>query len=590
MSTGPRQRSVSLIRRDENEFNMAALHDMSYSGLRRYIIVTLFCAAAVPLVLIGGGIYYEYRRTISEKIQAQLTTIVLQHKEGIEQFLLVTRTAVELVATLESRERLATEGILANIFAALQYEYDNAFEDLGVIDAAGNHLAYVGPYDLRDRNYSRAPWFLETMEKPVYISDVFLGFRRLPHFIIAVKKDDGDQAWILRATVNAAKFGFLVENVRLGRTGEAFIVNYEGRYQTRPRGGANVMDVMPEAGSTFLELAPFEGVKLREAANENRRILRAKTWLKNDSWMLIVQQDVDDAFAELFATRNRAIVVTFLGAVLVGVVAFATTGLLVRRIIKADQEKKILDEQLIQSQKLALIGEFSTGIAHEINNPLAVISEETGWMQDLLKRPGFQAISDLNEFTDSLREIGLQTRRCGEITHKLLRFARKMDFVTRDLDINLLIEEVIQMREREASYKSIFFHKNLAPDLPTVYSDAALLRQVLLNVVNNAIDAMPRGGRVFVETAYRRESDAVVVTIRDTGIGISPENLQKIFNPFFTTKPPGKGTGLGLSICHGIVEKLGGTISAASEPGWGTTFSIQIPAGQKKEESEHACT
>jgi two-component system, NtrC family, sensor kinase len=569
---------------------MATEQRKQYRGLRQYIVFILCVAAAIPLAVIGGGIYYEYRKSINEKVKAQLTAIVLQHKESIERFLSETSAAMRVVTDIESMQQISRQDDLKRVFNILQKEYSYAFEDMGVIDSKGNHIAYVGPYDLYGKNYSTAPWFKETMEKQIFISDVFLGFRQVPHFVIAVKKNEGISDWILRATVNAAKFGLLVEMVRLGRTGEAFIINKEGVYQTRSRVGGNVMD---KAESDFVDIVPFEGVRLWEVDRKGMHVLRAKTWMKDNTWMLIVQQDVDDAFAELYSTRNKAIVVFVLGAFLVGAVAFFTTKLLVRKIEKADIEKNLLDEQLIQSQKLASIGELSAGIAHEINNPLAVIGEEAGWMQDLMKRETFKDMKELDDFKDSLREIASQTGRCREITHKLLSFARKMDSVLKDVEINRLIDEVVSMREREASFSNISFTKHYQDNLPLVYSDPSLLRQVMLNLINNAIDALPKGGEISIETwinpdkgaihaGLSAQSEAVMIAVRDSGMGIPKENLTKIFDPFFTTKAPGKGTGLGLSICHGIIQKLGGNISVTSQVGKGTTFNIQIPIEQKK--------
>jgi len=569
---------------------MATESKNQYRELRQYIVIILCVAAAIPLAVIGGGIYYEYSKSLGEKVETQLTSIVLHHKESIERFLFETSAAMRVVTHLKPLEEISRKEVLQHVFNTLQEEYDHAFEDMGVIDSRGNHIAYIGPYDLHDRNYSTAPWFKETMEKKIFISDVFLGFRQTPHFIIAVKQEEGDDAWILRATVNAAKFGHLVENVRLGRTGEAFIINKEGVYQTMSRMGGNIMD---RTGPDFVDVISFEGVKMWEVDRKGLRILRAKTWMKDNTWMLVVQQDVDDAFAELHSTRNRAIVVFVLSALLVGAVAFFTTKLLVRKIEKADREKCYLDEQLIQSQKLASIGELSAGIAHEVNNPLAVIGEEAGWMQDLMKRDSLKDIKELDEFKDSLREIGVQTGRCKEITHKLLSFARKMDSVLKDVDANKLIDEVISMREREASYSNIAFVEEYQENLPLVYSDPSLLRQVMLNLINNAIDALPKGGEITIETRASIDEaavqtgmdtapDGIVIAVRDTGIGIPKESLNRIFDPFFTTKAPGKGTGLGLSICHGIIEKLGGTISVASQVGKGTTFTIKIPIEQRK--------
>lgn len=563
-----------------------------YRELRRYIVLILCVAAAVPLALIGGGIYYEYSKSLSEKVKENFTGIVVQHKQSIEKFLSETTSAMKLIANLEPLERISQKEYLTNIFMSLQKEYDHAFEDLGVIDSRGDHIAYVGPYDLRDKNYASSPWFRETLDRGLFISDVFLGFRKFPHFIIACRQGEGEGAWILRATVNAAKFADLVENVRLGRTGGAFIINREGFYQSRSWTGGNVME---KADADFVNIATFGGVRFSEGDRRGRQVIRVKTWLKDNNWLLVVQQDVDDAFSELYTTRNRAIVVFILGAILISAVSFFTTKLLVRKIENADRGKKLLDEQLIQSQKLASIGELSAGVAHEINNPLAVIGEEAGWLQDLLRRDSLKDNPELAEFHDSLREIRVQTGRCKEITHKLLSFARKMESVLKDVDLNKLIEEVISMREREASFLNIVFVKKFQGNLSVIYSDPSLIRQVLLNFINNAMDAMPKGGEITIETFDNKSIDnfgnvpvphsaegVVVINIRDTGHGIPKENMSKLFDPFFTTKDPGKGTGLGLSICHGIIEKLGGTISVVSHVGEGTTFTIQIPIEHNK--------
>jgi len=551
----------------------------SYQGLKRYIVFILCLAAALPLGIIGGTLYYQYQSSLSQKVTSQLVSICRQHKESIERFLLETSSALRVVTQLESLERITQKDALQRTFNILQREYNNAFEDIGVIDAQGSHIAYVGPFDLLGKNYLNAAWFRETLDRKIFISDVFLGLRQVPHFIIAVAHGSGQQAWILRATVNAAKFGAIVENVRLGRTGEAFIVSREGFYQTRSRTGGQVMEQLK---SKALDLSFFEGVKFWNVKDESgRKVLRAKSWMKDNSWLLVVQQDVDDAFGELYATRNMAILIFILGACLIGLVTFFTTRLLVRRIESTDKARKALDEQLIQSQKLASIGELSAGIAHEINNPLAVIGEEAGWMQDLLKRENLKDLKELDDFKDSLREISQQAGRCKEITHKLLSFARKMESVIKDVDLNKLIEDVLAMRERDATYSNIDLVKQFHPHLPMIYSDPSLLRQVLLNLVNNAMDAIQKGGKITVTTDIG-EGDSVEIRVSDTGTGIPQENLSKIFDPFFTTKPPGKGTGLGLSICHGIIDKLGGSISVTSQVGKGTTFSIKLPLEKAK--------
>jgi len=266
----------------------------------------------------------------------------------------------------------------------------------------------------------------------------------------------------------------------------------------------------------------------------------------------------------------------FAGGLLPALVSFLGTRELLGKVRKANEQKSSLDEQLIQSQKFAAIGELSSGIAHEINNPLAIIGQESEWGIHLLQSDERRDFKQVNELTDSLREITLQVNRCKEITHRLLNFARKMETLLQRVDVNRLIEDMTKWVERETKQHDIHIVRRFQKDLPQVVTDAPLLRQVILNLLDNAAYAIQKDGAITLTTRLA-DHGQVEIIVTDTGSGISKENLGKIFDPFFTTKPPGKGTGLGLSICHRIINKLGGHISVTSEPGHGTTFTIRLP-------------
>jgi len=250
-----------------------------------------------------------------------------------------------------------------------------------------------------------------------------------------------------------------------------------------------------------------------------------------------------------------------------------------QQIRAAGELKERLDRQLIQAQKLASIGELSSGIAHEINNPLAVIAREVEWVQSILKDEDLSERKSLDDIEDSLREINRQVDRCQEITYKLLDFARKQEPLLQSLNVNALMEDMVKLVEKVTTKKKVRFVRDYREDLPLLHTDGPLLRQVFLNLLNNAVYAVEDQGTVAVAT--RLEDDGrVTVTVSDDGCGIPPENLNRVFDPFFTTKPQGKGTGLGLSLCHGIVSKLGGTLSAASRTGEGATFTVRLPLEQ----------
>jgi len=270
------------------------------------------------------------------------------------------------------------------------------------------------------------------------------------------------------------------------------------------------------------------------------------------------------------------------GAFLISCASFLTMHYLLIQIRKANEQKRYLDKQLLQSHKLASLGELSSGIAHEINNPLAIIGEEAGWLQDILKRDSLKDMRELDEFRDSLQQIRTQSLRCREITHKMLDFARKKEPLIQRVDVNRLIEDMARLVEREAVNNNISIIREYAGELPLVHTDAPLLRQVVLNLFNNAAHAIGKDGSITITTRIKGDGH-IDIAVSDTGCGIPKEHLGQIFDPFFTTKPPGKGTGLGLSICHGIITRLGGAISVETEMGKGTCFTIHLPLKYEKE-------
>jgi len=236
-----------------------------------------------------------------------------------------------------------------------------------------------------------------------------------------------------------------------------------------------------------------------------------------------------------------------------------------------------MNEQIIEAGKLASLGELAAGIAHEINNPVAIMVEEAGWMGDILEEEEFRESENFEEYQRALNQIKNQGIRCKEITHKLLSFARKIDSRIQDIQLNTIIEEVVGLSEKRARYGNVEIISNLSPDLPSVHISPSEMQQVFLNLINNAVDAIDskKGGTITITT--RLDGDMIVADFEDTGSGIARANLQRIFDPFFTTKAVGKGTGLGLSICYGIVKKIGGEISVNSAVGKGTVFHIRVP-------------
>jgi two-component system NtrC family sensor kinase len=337
------------------------------------------------------------------------------------------------------------------------------------------------------------------------------------------------------------------------------------------------LDSWPFADLARSGIAP-DRISLLEGENAlGRRSIFAFAPLKQGQWFLCFQQEAGEAFADYRQTLELAIAVFLIAAVGAVLLSYLVSRHLAVRLAELDRRRTIMDEKVIEAGRLASIGELAAGIAHEINNPVAIMVEEAGWIDDLLRDANPCSPENLGEIGRSALQIRAQGERCKEITYKLLSFARKTDPTVREVDVNAIVEEVVGLLGQKARYANVRTEVDLGADLPAVSASPSELQQVLLNLVNNAVDAIGhRGGTVTITT--RADADGVVLRVSDTGEGIPEANLPRIFDPFFTTKPVGQGTGLGLSICYGIVDKLGGRITVDSEVERGTTFTVYLPA------------
>jgi signal transduction histidine kinase len=232
--------------------------------------------------------------------------------------------------------------------------------------------------------------------------------------------------------------------------------------------------------------------------------------------------------------------------------------------------------QLIQSEKLAAVGQLTAGIVHDVKNPLAVIK---GLAEEAAEDP------DLDKFTiEALQTIRESASRANTIVTDLLKFARQSTPVIHRRDICETLQSVFRLTEYLLRKGQVTLHAELPEEAVMVTYDAQQVEQVLINLITNSIQAMPDGGDLFVSLDY--VEDEVEITVRDEGVGISEEHLGKIFDPFFTTKAEGEGTGLGLSVSYGIVSQHGGHIEVESELGMGTTFTVVLPRNREETTAE----
>ncbi len=550
--------------------------DTYYRSLLKNILLIGMVVPLVPMILVSGIIFYQFHISYKKEVRSHLEEVVQKEKQRIDHFLKDKLSDIRFLAETFSYEQLCKGSFLKEILKTLQMQHGPAFADLGVIDEEGVQVASAGPIKLGNARYSDADWYQEAMNADYIISDVSLGLRDLPHFIIAVRKGRMGKQWILRATIDYEALNRLVEDIRIGESGSAFILNRDGQYQTRPLHNTN------SRKGTFLDSFGIKNMTEHEISivqrtdDSGHENIYVTTFLKDGDWILVYQQLASEAFSGLKKAKTVALAVILIVSFLIGANAYSLAKRMVRRIAQADKEKQRLNEQMFQTGKLASIGELAAGISHEINNPVAIMVEEAGWIEDLLEEEEFQEGKNLSEFKRALKQIRTQGMRCKEITHKLLSFARKTDSRVQEVQLNELIQDMISFSGKRAKYSGVVINTDIQKDLPPIKVPPSELQQVLLNLINNALDAMEKSGGALSVSA-QREDDNFVIKVSDNGPGIPKDTLSQIFDPFFTTKPGDKGTGLGLSICYGIIKKMDGEITVESAVGEGTTFHISLP-------------
>lgn len=535
-----------------------------YARQKQLFVIVVIIVSVVPLLIISLTASHYYKKSWFEKTSAELAGLVDSRREIIDLFLDNQENLLFSFVKLYSVAQLRDQKNLENLFQAMNRS--GVIVDLGVIDSRGNHLSYTGPYqrELTGKNYSEAAWFIEVMRSGRYISDVFTGYRNEPHFVVAVT--DPGKTWILRATINSELFNSLLASAGVGPGGDAYIINRAGEFQTPSLLGEKT-------------LSPIESrlvtAKNHALVQRTDNYIYAAAPINNGDWTLVLKTDINTSLSEFYIARKRDMLIILLASLIILAVSTLIVRSMVNKIEDADRKRMALNNRMRQVEKMALVGRLAASVAHEINNPLQIITNQAGWVDELLEEEDQGLLKNFDEYKDSIKKIRGNVKRAGEITHRLLGFSRSHDFEKSETDINRLIEETVALLANEASAHRITFRYFLEQGLTRVVTDSSQLQQVFLNILDNAIDAIGQDGQISITT--RVYGDQVVAEFKDTGPGLSPDSIKKLFDPFYTTKEVGKGTGLGLSISFSIMQRLGGDIKAENGKEGGSIFTVTLP-------------
>lgn len=535
-----------------------------YARQKHLFVVVVIMVSVVPVLVIRWTSSHYYQASWLRKTSADLKSLADSRKEIITLFLQSQENLLAGYCELYDLKALGVPSEFERLFAAINRT--GIITDLGVIDFHGNHVAYVGPYkkQLADKNYSQTEWFREVIQNGRYISDLFTGYRGVPHFVVAVTSPV--KTWMLRATINSELFQALLDSTEVGPGGDAFIINKKGELQTSSRLG--LISIPPE------DLSAFVNANKTDVYRQGG-FLCATARMKGGDWILVLKTDINTSLAEYYRARNRDILIILCSSLMILVVATILVRSMVGKLENADHQRMSLNDRIRQAEKMALVGRLAASVAHEINNPLQIIGDQAGWIDELLEEDRAR-IKNPDEYRHATGKIRVHVKRASSITHRLLGFARTNLGEKISADINCLVGDSVSFVENEARNRQITIRRDLDQGLPKITTDAAQLQQVFLNVLNNAIDAIDHDGVITIST--RNDGNRIIIEFADSGPGIPAEELERLFDPFFTTKKVGRGTGLGLSLSHNIMQRLGGDIRPRNGKQGGSIFTITLPS------------
>ena len=544
-------------------------HLFNFRRMWRASVVLTAVVALVPLVFMTVVDYNVSQEAIESDIVYQTARLVSNTRRSISFFLSERKSALNFIDKDNTYEMLSDPLRLTALLDNLKKGF-GGFTDLGVIDANGLQHCYVGPYNLAGINYSNQDWFRDLLESGEHISEVFLGFRQQPHLVVAVKHDlPNGNFYVLRASIDTQKFNDLLAEVEVSGQGDIFLVTREGILQTPSRFFGNALGRFP------LDVPAFaEKTQVIETHLQAEPLMIGYAYIQQTPFVLMAVKKKVALMKPWNETRQKLIVFLAISITLIVLVVLGVSTYLVNQIFEADHKRVMALHHVEYANKMASLGRLSAGVAHEINNPLAIINEKAGLIKDLFTlRRQYAEDPKLHGLVDA---ILYSVERCATITRRLLNFARHIDVRPRLLDVGEVVQEVLGFLGKEAEFRSIAVSVQVDPDVPQIESDRGRLQEIFLNLINNALAAMTDGGRLAI-TARRSDNGLICVTVADSGSGIPEAVMHRIFEPFFSTKTASGGTGLGLSITYGLIQEIGGHIHVKSEVGKGTEFSVFLP-------------
>jgi signal transduction histidine kinase len=536
---------------------------------KRAILVTA-TVALVPLIIWAFSGYRLTMETIESELVLRTSQLISNSRQSVSMFWTERRSVLDFIANDHRLKTLKDPARLAEILKNLNHRF-GGFIDLGVIDSGGKQISHAGSLHMQGLDYNQLPWFREVLNRGAYISELVPGAPSEPHVDLAVKCELADGSFfVLHAVLKPEQLLKSIAQIEVGAKGDLFIINRDGVLQTPSRYYGPVFNrislAIPEYASR---------VRVFESTNDkNDRIVIGYAHIPNTPYILMMIQEQGEQIQPWYKTTWAFTGILATSIIMILLVTLGVATHLVNQIHMADQERVDTLQQVEYANKMVSLGRLASGVAHEINNPLAIINEKAGHIRDIFTLTDTYAKDPkLVGLVDSVIST---VQRCAKVTRGLLNFARHLNLSIQTIDLIEIIDEVKSVLTKEAELRSITVGVTVSEDIPPFESDRGKLEQIFFNLFNSAIGAMSDGGHLEI-AATRKSEDYISVSFTDNGRGIPEADLKHIFEPFYYAKTGHSGTGLGLAVTHALVQEIGGTISVQSRPGQETCFDISIP-------------
>jgi signal transduction histidine kinase len=524
----------------------------------------------VPLIIWALAGYKLTMDTIETDQIQHTSRLVSSSWRTVSLFLTERKSVLDFIAHDHNLEELRDLARLADILDNLNKRF-GGFMDLGVIDGNGKQVSHIGSHPMEGLDYYQQPWFREVLNQGVYISDLVSGYRNKPHLDFAVmRKLSNGSFFVLRAAIKPEQLIESIAQIEVGEKDDLFIINHKGVLQTPSRYYGSILEKMR---LTVPEYSPKAQV-FKSINADQERIVIGYAYIPETPFILMMIKQEDEIIRPWYKTTWAFTAILSASIIVIILVTLGVATRLVNQIHEADQERVDTMHQVEYANKMVSIGRLASGVAHEINNPLAIINEKAGHIKDIFTlTETYVKDPKLISLVDSVIST---VQRCAKVTRGLLNFARHLNLSVQKIDLKEIIDEVRSVLAQDADYRSITVNVQVSENIPQFESDRGKLEQVFFNLFNNAIGAMKDGGQLEI-TAARDNDNFVTISFNDNGPGIPEPDLKHIFDPFFYSKARHDGTGVGLSVTYALIQEIGGTISVKSQLGKGTSFKIRVP-------------